>query len=161
MTIGHRALETERGSQEHVRQGRNTEGSIQHDMKMVLIFMGLVALLGAVAVIAVLTSGGGSAGPSTGGNGKGTIASTAPKEMDFPALMGHVIFDHALHSKREKENCKACHDNLFPESAAPLNYKAAEHRIAETKRSSCAGCHFPGGSAFETKGHCAQCHIRR
>jgi len=125
-------------------------------MKMVLIFVGLAALLGAIVVVVDLTSGVGSAPPATQ-----AVVSALPKEMDFPALMGHVTFDHALHSKREKDNCKACHDNLFPKSSAPLNYKAAEHRIAETNRTSCAGCHYPGGSAFDTKGNCAKCHIRR
>jgi len=130
-------------------------------MKMVLIFVGLVALLGAVVVVVSLMSGVGSAPPANGINGAQAVVNALPKEMDFPALMGHVTFDHALHSKREKDNCKACHDNLFPESSAPLNYKAAEHRMAETSRTSCAGCHYPGGSAFGTKDNCAKCHIRR
>lgn len=130
-------------------------------MKMVLIFLGLAALLGAVIAGVAVISGVGSAPPANGQHGTQAIASASPGEIEFPALMGHVIFNHALHSKRVKDDCKACHDSLFPESSGPLNYKAAEHRIAEKSRSSCAGCHYPGGSAFDTTGNCAKCHIRR
>lgn len=69
-------------------------------MKMVLIFLGLAALLGAVVVGVALMSGVGSAPPANERQGTQAIASASPREIEFPALMGHVIFDHALHSKR-------------------------------------------------------------
>jgi len=31
--------------------------------------------------------------------------------------MGSVTFDHAAHVKRANNDCKACHDKLFEESA--------------------------------------------
>jgi c(7)-type cytochrome triheme protein len=88
------------------------------------------------------------------------FAPKTPKEIVFPSKQGNVPFNHALHSKRVKNNCKVCHDKLFPESSAPMNYKAAEHKTAETARTSCGGCHYPGGDAFEAKGNCAKCHIK-
>ena len=129
-------------------------------MKMVLIFVGLVALLGAVVVVVALMSGVGSAPPANGGHGAQAALSAPPKDIDFPALMGHVTFDHALHSQREKDNCKACHDKLFPQSKDPLNYKAAMHQTAETAKASCGGCHNPSGPSFVTKGNCAKCHLK-
>jgi c(7)-type cytochrome triheme protein len=87
---------------------------------------------------------------------------TAPPKMVFKAKTGDVTFDHAAHSKREKDECKVCHPSLWPEDAkAPLNYKAAMHKTAETKKTSCGSCHHPGGKAFETKGNCTtKCHVK-
>ena len=79
----------------------------------------------------------------------------------FEAKTGNVTYDHAAHAKREKEDCKVCHDQLWPQSAkAPLNYRAGMHKTAETKRTSCAFCHHSGGKAFETKGSCSKCHVK-
>jgi c(7)-type cytochrome triheme protein len=88
------------------------------------------------------------------------FAAKTPKEIVFPSAKGDVTFNHTLHSKRVNNNCKTCHDKLFPESSAPINYKAAEHKTAETAKTSCGGCHYPGGDAFEAKGNCAKCHTR-
>lgn len=87
-------------------------------------------------------------------------AAKTPKEIVFPSKQGDVSFNHALHSKRVNNNCKTCHDKLFPESSAPINYKVAEHKAAETAKTSCGGCHYPGGDAFEAKGNCAKCHSK-
>ncbi|HOL70545.1 MAG TPA: cytochrome c3 family protein [Bryobacteraceae bacterium] len=85
----------------------------------------------------------------------------AADKLTFKAKTGDVTFDHAAHSKRVNEDCKVCHDKLWPESAtAPLNYKAAMHRTAETKQISCGFCHRPGGTSFESKGNCNKCHVR-
>jgi c(7)-type cytochrome triheme protein len=88
------------------------------------------------------------------------FAAKTPKEIVYPSKEGNVIFNHALHAKRVNNNCKACHDKFFPESSAPLNYKSAEHKTAETAKISCGGCHYPGGDAFEAKGNCARCHTK-
>jgi c(7)-type cytochrome triheme protein len=88
------------------------------------------------------------------------FAPKTPKELVFTSTKGDVTFNHALHAKRESNNCKACHDKLFPESSAPLNFKSAEHKTAETAKTSCGGCHYPGGDAFEAKGNCAKCHAK-
>ncbi len=84
-----------------------------------------------------------------------------PDQLTFEAKNGKVTFNHAAHVKRAKDDCKACHDKLFPESAtAPVNYKAGMHRPAESAKTSCGFCHRPGGTAFESKGNCAKCHVK-
>ena len=84
----------------------------------------------------------------------------APDKIVFEAKTGKVTFDHAKHVAREKNDCKACHDALFPQSKAPLNFAAGMHKPAEAKKASCAGCHVAGGKAFETKGNCNKCHVK-
>jgi c(7)-type cytochrome triheme protein len=88
------------------------------------------------------------------------LAADAPKTMVFESKMGNVTFDHAKHGERVKNDCKACHDKLFTQSKAPLNYKAAMHKTAEAAKTSCAGCHHAGGAAFEAKGNCNKCHVK-
>jgi c(7)-type cytochrome triheme protein len=89
-----------------------------------------------------------------------TGAETAPDKLVFESKMGTVTFDHAKHVEREKTECTNCHDKLFPQSKAPLNFKAGMHKQAEAKKESCAGCHHEGGSAFATKGNCKSCHVK-
>ncbi|MGA2713732.1 MAG: c(7)-type cytochrome triheme domain-containing protein [Bryobacteraceae bacterium] len=85
----------------------------------------------------------------------------APDKLVFQSKMGTVTFDHAAHVKRANNDCKACHDKLFEESAkASLNYKAAIHKTAETAQTSCGACHHPSGAAFESKGNCNKCHVK-
>jgi c(7)-type cytochrome triheme protein len=85
----------------------------------------------------------------------------APAKLVFQAKTGNVSFNHAAHAKREKEDCKVCHDKLWPQSAtAPLNFKAGMHKPAEANHTSCGFCHHPGGQAFETKGNCNKCHVK-
>ena len=87
---------------------------------------------------------------------------TAPKTLAFKSKMGDVAFDHAKHGERAKGDCKVCHDKLFPQDAtAPLNFKAGMHKPAETAKTSCSGCHHAGGTAFETKGNCNKCNIKK
>jgi c(7)-type cytochrome triheme protein len=84
-----------------------------------------------------------------------------PDKLTFTAKNGNVTFDHAAHVKRAKGDCISCHEKLFKQDAkAPLNFKAALHKTAETDQTSCGGCHHPGGTAFETKANCAKCHTR-
>jgi len=90
-----------------------------------------------------------------------------PLKLVFEAKNGNVTFDHAAHVKREKGNCKACHDKLFPQEKAPLNFKAGMHKPAEANHTSCGACHSAtpasqeaGGHAFETKGNCTKCHVK-
>jgi c(7)-type cytochrome triheme protein len=85
----------------------------------------------------------------------------APESLPFPTKMGKVTYNHAAHAKRVKNDCATCHDKLFQQSAtAPLNYRAAMHRTAESKQLSCGSCHRPGGTAFESKANCAKCHVK-
>lgn len=83
---------------------------------------------------------------------------TAPAKLTFEAKNGNVTFDHAKHVERAKNDCKTCHDKLWPQSKAPLNWKAGMHKPAETSHSSCGTCHHPGGMAFGVSGNCNKCH---
>jgi len=88
------------------------------------------------------------------------VAQKAPEKIVFSSKMGDVSFDHTAHLKRVNNDCSVCHDKYFPQSRASINYKAAMHKTAETAKSSCGGCHNPGGAAFETKGNCGKCHVK-
>ena len=83
-----------------------------------------------------------------------------PLKLVFEAKVGNVTFDHAAHLKREKNDCKVCHDKLFSQEKAPLNFKAGMHKPAEAAKTSCGACHTPGGASFETKGNCNKCHVK-
>jgi c(7)-type cytochrome triheme protein len=84
-----------------------------------------------------------------------------PAKLVLKAKTGNVTYDHAAHAKRAKNDCKVCHDKLWPQSAAaPLNFKAAMHKTAEANKTSCGACHHAGGTAFETKGNCTKCHVK-
>ncbi|HEY1758711.1 MAG TPA: c(7)-type cytochrome triheme domain-containing protein [Bryobacteraceae bacterium] len=85
----------------------------------------------------------------------------APEKLTFVTKNGNVTFDHAAHLKRANGDCTVCHDKLFAKDAkAPLNFKAALHKTAETDKTSCGSCHHAGGVAFESKGNCAKCHVK-
>lgn len=85
----------------------------------------------------------------------------APDKLVFTAKNGNVTFNHAEHAKRVKDDCKVCHDKLWPQSkTAPLNWKAGMHKPAEAAHTSCGSCHHAGGTAFETKGNCTKCHVK-
>jgi c(7)-type cytochrome triheme protein len=84
-----------------------------------------------------------------------------PDQLTFKTKQGNVIFHHAQHVKAAKNDCKVCHDKLWPQSStAPLNYKAGIHKVAEAKHTSCGFCHHAGGSSFESKGNCTKCHTK-
>lgn len=96
---------------------------------------------------------------AVGGIGMAAQVKKTPDKLTFRAKTGDVIFDHAQHVKAAKNNCKTCHDALWPQSAtAPLNYKPAMHKTAEAKHTSCGFCHHPGGGAFASAGNCNRCH---
>lgn len=93
----------------------------------------------------------------------GIAADKPPEKLVFESKMGNITFQHAKHAERAKGDCKVCHEKLFQQSAkAPLNYKAAMHKTAETGKTSCAACHVAGGAAFATVGNCAnsKCHVK-
>jgi c(7)-type cytochrome triheme protein len=83
-----------------------------------------------------------------------------PAKLTFASKMGNVTFDHAKHVQRAGGKCDTCHTKLFPQSNAPLNFKANMHKTAEASKTSCAACHVEGGSAFAVKGNCAKCHVK-
>jgi c(7)-type cytochrome triheme protein len=84
-----------------------------------------------------------------------------PEKVTYDAKPGPVTFDHAKHVEKLEKDCKACHDAIFPQAKAPLNYKAAMHKTAETEKKSCGACHVAGGKAFESKGNCQKCHEKK
>jgi c(7)-type cytochrome triheme protein len=83
-----------------------------------------------------------------------------PAKLTFEAKMGNITYDHAAHLQRAKGDCKVCHDKLWPQEKAPLNFKAGVHKPAEAGHTSCGACHAPGGMAFESKGNCNKCHVK-
>ena len=93
----------------------------------------------------------------------GIAADKPPEKLVFETKMGNVTFQHAKHIEREKNDCAVCHPKLFQQSAkAPLNYKPAMHKTAETAKTACAACHVAGGAAFATTGNCSnnKCHVK-
>ncbi len=84
-----------------------------------------------------------------------------PDKLVFTTKMGNVTYNHAAHVTRVKGDCKVCHEKLFKQSSkAPLEFKAGMHKPAEAAKTSCGACHPAGGTAFETKGNCAKCHVK-
>jgi c(7)-type cytochrome triheme protein len=87
---------------------------------------------------------------------------TPPAKLVLPAKNGNIVFDHAAHLKRERNNCKACHPSPFAQdNKAPLGFKPP-HKREEDKRTSCGSCHRAGGTAFDSKANCTngKCHIK-
>lgn len=116
-------------------------------------------LLLSLAVLSVL-GGFGIVAQEKKATEKKAAEKKAPAKLIFEAKTGNVTFDHAKHVKLEKDDCKVCHDALWPEKKAPLNFKAGMHKPAEAKKTSCGFCHHPGGKSFETKGNCTKCHVK-
>jgi len=85
----------------------------------------------------------------------------APGPLVFEAKPGNVTFDHAKHLAAVKNDCTVCHDKLFKQEKGALNYKEGMHKKAEAAKTSCAACHVAGGTAFESKGNCKNCHVKK
>jgi len=81
-----------------------------------------------------------------------------PETITYEAKPGTVTFDHPKHIEAVKNDCKACHDAIFPQAKAPLGYKESMHKKAEADKKSCGACHVAGGTSFESKGNCKKCH---
>lgn len=84
-----------------------------------------------------------------------------PEKITYEAKPGPVTFDHAKHVEAVKKDCKACHDSIFKQEKAPLEYKANMHKTAEAEKKSCGACHVAGGKSFESKGNCQKCHVKK
>lgn len=85
-----------------------------------------------------------------------------PVKLQLPAKNGNVVFDHAAHLKREKNDCKVCHPALFTQDAKALPGFRPPHKTEEDKMTSCGSCHRAGGSAFATATNCTngKCHVK-
>ena len=92
----------------------------------------------------------------------GLAAEKPPEKIVFESKMGNVAFQHAKHIERVKSDCTTCHPKLFPQSRAPINYKAAMHKTAEANKTACGACNVAGGPAFATAGNCSnsKCHVK-
>jgi c(7)-type cytochrome triheme protein len=115
-------------------------------MRNLLAFLLLVSMAGLTAMVMAQEKKG----------------AAAPAKLVFQTKNGNVTFDHPGHVKRAKNDCKTCHPALWPQDAkAPLNFKAAMHKTAVEKKTSCGFCHHPGGQSFTTTGNCAKCHAKK
>ena len=83
-----------------------------------------------------------------------------PEKIIFEAKNGDVTFDHRKHYERVGSKCDTCHPKIFPQALEPLNYKKANHRVAETTYMSCGACHSVGGTAFAADSNCIKCHVK-
>jgi c(7)-type cytochrome triheme protein len=92
----------------------------------------------------------------------GFAAEKPPEKLVFESKMGNVTFQHVKHIERAKNDCKVCHEKLFPQSRAPINFKAGMHKTAEANKTACAACHVAGGTTFATAGNCSnsKCHLK-
>ncbi len=84
-----------------------------------------------------------------------------PETILFPAKNGDVVFTHVKHIERVQGKCETCHPKIFPQSREPLNYKKANHRIAEATYMSCAVCHAVGATSFAADSNCQKCHMSK
>ena len=81
-----------------------------------------------------------------------------PDTIVFDNKYGKSTFTHKLHYERVNGDCTVCHNKIFPQSRAPINYGKALHRVAEAERITCASCHRVGGTSFAADSHCVKCH---
>lgn len=81
-----------------------------------------------------------------------------PETIVFDNKYGKSVFTHKLHYERVNGDCAVCHNKIFPQSRAPINYGKAQHRVAEAEGTACAYCHRVGGTSFAADSHCVKCH---
>ena len=81
-----------------------------------------------------------------------------PDTIVFDNKYGKSTFTHKLHYERVNGDCTVCHNKIFPQSRAPINYGKALHRVAEAEGTACASCHRVGGTSFAADSHCVKCH---
>jgi c(7)-type cytochrome triheme protein len=83
-----------------------------------------------------------------------------PETILFEAKNGNVTFTHRKHYERVNNKCDTCHPKIFPQSREPINYKKANHRVAEAMYMSCGTCHAVGASSFAADSNCQKCHVK-
>jgi c(7)-type cytochrome triheme protein len=81
-----------------------------------------------------------------------------PDTIVFDNKYGKSTFTHKLHYERVNGDCTVCHNKIFPQSRAPINYGKALHRAAEAAGTACASCHRVGGTSFAADSNCVKCH---
>ena len=76
--------------------------------------------------------------------------SPRPITIVFDNKYGKSTFTHKLHYERVNGDCTVCHNKIFPQSRAPINYGKAQHRVAEAEGTSCA--YLPSGGGYLLRG---------
>jgi len=84
-----------------------------------------------------------------------------PETIVFTAKNGDVAFTHIKHIQRVQGKCETCHTKIFPQSREPINYKKANHRVAEATYMSCGFCHAVGATSFAADSNCQKCHVKK
>ena len=83
-----------------------------------------------------------------------------PETIVFEAKNGNVTFTHRKHYERVQSKCDTCHPKIFTQSREPINYKKANHRVAEAMYTSCGTCHAVGATSFAADSNCQKCHVK-
>jgi len=81
-----------------------------------------------------------------------------PEALSYTTRLGPAKFGHERHVDLAKGDCKICHNAIFPLEKGLLNYADNLHRTSEQTKTSCGACHAVGREAFESEGHCLDCH---
>ena len=81
-----------------------------------------------------------------------------PEALSYSTRLGPAKFGHESHVDHAEGDCKVCHNKIYPLEKGLLNYADNLHRTSEETKTSCGACHVEGGEAFESKGHCLDCH---
>ncbi len=134
-------------------------------MRALQIILGVVLVVGLVGTIWFMVSAPTGQPPATP---KAASVETTqvplrtdippPETIVFDNKYGKSTFTHKLHYERVKGDCTVCHNKIFPQSRAPINYGKAQHRVAEAEGTACAYCHRVGGTSFAADSHCVKCH---
>src|SRR5271169_3737279 len=98
--------------------------------------------------------------PATQAAAKPLPPGVPPETILFEAKNGNVTFTHRKHFERVQSKCDTCHPKIFPQSREPINYKKANHRVAEAMYTSCGTCHAVGATSFAADSNCQKCHVK-
>ena len=74
-----------------------------------------------------------------------------PETIVFDNKYGKSTFTHKLHYERVNGDCTVCHNKIFPQSRAPINYGKAQHRVAEAEGTACALLPSRGGNVVRSR----------
>ena len=134
-------------------------------MRAVQIILGVVLVVGLVGTVWFMVTAP-TGQPTPAPKAVPVEVTQAPLRTDIPPpdtivfenKYGKSTFTHKLHYERVNGDCTVCHNKIFPQSRAPLNYGKALHRVAEAEGTACAACHRVGGTSFAADSHCVKCH---
>lgn len=86
------------------------------------------------------------------------LAVPAKKTIEFSkSSMGTVIFDGSVH-KEAGVKCKECHNSdMFPK----MKFGTVTITMDQIYAGNLCGVCHNGGRAFDAKGNCARCHVKK